>query len=55
MLIVEDADECLVQRGSDNMSTIASVLNISDGILGSILDVRVLATTNAEKEVGQKP
>lgn len=49
LLILEDADMCLVPRGSDNMSTISSLLNLGDGILGSLLDVRILATTNAKK------
>jgi hypothetical protein len=49
MLIIEDADYALVQRGEKNMNAISSMLNLGDGILGSILDVRILATTNAEK------
>lgn len=47
ILIVEDADECLVPRGGDNISSIRSLLNCCDGFLGSLLDLRVLATTNA--------
>jgi len=49
VFIVEDADECLSPRMNDNMSSIASVLNFSDGILGALLDVRIMATTNAKK------
>jgi hypothetical protein len=48
MLIIEDADRCLVKRDNGNMDAISSMLNLGDGILGSILDVRILATTNAE-------
>lgn len=48
LLVLEDADMCLVPRGTDNMSTISSLLNLGDGILGSLLDVRILATTNAK-------
>jgi len=47
VLIVEDADDCLVPRGTDNMSLIAVLLNLSDGIIGSTFDIRVLVTTNA--------
>jgi hypothetical protein len=47
ILIVEDADMCLAVRGGDNMGAISSLLNISDGILGNLLDIRILATTNA--------
>jgi|HubBroStandDraft_6_1064221.scaffolds.fasta_scaffold296553_2 hypothetical protein len=48
VLIVEDADDCLVPRGTDNMSQIAALLNLSDGLVGSAFDIRVLATTNAK-------
>lgn len=49
VFLVEDADDCLVNRGEGNMSTISAVLNLCDGILGSLLDIRVIATTNADK------
>jgi len=49
VLIVEDADEILQPRGSDNMSHISSLLNFGDGILGSALDIRIITTTNAKK------
>ena len=49
LLVLEDADMCLVPRGADNMSSISSLLNLGDGILGSLLDIRILATTNAKK------
>lgn len=48
-LILEDADKCLVARkDSNDTSIIQSLLNLSDGILGSLLDIRVVATTNAK-------
>lgn len=47
--IIEDADDNLVPRGSDNMSAISSLLNYTDGIFGSMLDLRIIATTNADK------
>lgn len=49
VLICEDADTILTRRGSDNMSAISSVLNLSSGILGDVVDVRILATTNAQR------
>lgn len=49
VLIVEDADECLVHREADNMSSISSILNFTSGILGDLLDIRIIATTNAKK------
>jgi hypothetical protein len=48
ILIIEDGDTCLVPRKSDNMSTITSLLNLSDGILGAIMDIKMIVTTNAE-------
>ena len=52
VLILEDADQCLAPRGPDNMSAISSVLNLGDGIFGSLFDVRIIATTNCEvKEI----
>jgi hypothetical protein len=54
-LVIEDADQCLVPRDKtgnirdSNMNAISSLLNLGDGILGSILDVRIIATTNAHE------
>lgn len=54
VLIIEDADKCLVPRAADNMGSIASILNLSDGIMGALLDIRIVATTNAElKEIDE--
>lgn len=47
VFIVEDADECLVSRGADNISAIRNLLNFCDGFLGTMLDVRIVATTNS--------
>lgn len=49
VLVLEDADRCLVTRADENMSLIQSLLNLGDGILGSLLDIRIVATTNAEE------
>lgn len=49
ILILEDADKCLVKRGEENMPSIQALLNLGDGILGSLLDIRIVATTNANK------
>jgi len=54
IMIIEDGDACLVPRKSDNISTISSLLNLSDGILGSIIDIKMIISTNAEiKEMDQ--
>lgn len=48
ILIIEDGDSCLAPRKSDNISSITSLLNLSDGILGSIIDIKMVITTNAQ-------
>ena len=50
VLVLEDADSCLAPRAADNMSAISSLLNCADGILGSMLDIRIIATTNQKTE-----
>ena len=49
VLVLEDADECLTKRAGDNMANISAVLNLSEGILSDTLDIRIVATTNAER------
>jgi hypothetical protein len=49
ILIIEDADSILITRGSDNMSSINALLNLTSGLLGDMIDIRVIATTNAKK------
>lgn len=48
VLVIEDADRCLSKRGADNLSALSNLLNMSDGIVGSLLDLRIVCTTNAE-------
>lgn len=54
VLVVEDADYALLDReersGGDRQGAtgaLASILNLSDGILGAQIDLRLVATTNA--------
>lgn len=47
ILIIEDADSVLAPRAADNMSAISSLLNYTDGIFGTLFDLRIIATTNA--------
>jgi SpoVK/Ycf46/Vps4 family AAA+-type ATPase len=47
-LIIEDADACLAPRMNDNISSISSLLNHTDGILGTLLDLKIIATTNQD-------
>lgn len=48
IFILEDADECLVERSDGNVSSVSALLNLTDGMLGKGLDLRILATTNNE-------
>jgi ATPase family associated with various cellular activities (AAA) len=50
VLIIEDADSCLTTRGSDNISAISTILNLSDGIIGNLLDLRIICTTNVDSK-----
>jgi hypothetical protein len=47
ILVVEDADEAIAKRDRGNLSEISSLLNFSDGIFGAVMDIRIIATTNA--------
>jgi hypothetical protein len=45
--IIEDAETLLMERGSDNHSSLSNLLNIADGFLGSFLKLHVICTLNA--------
>lgn len=47
VFIIEDADDCLVNRSVGGMSHIRTLLNYCDGFLGAMLDICVIATTNS--------
>jgi hypothetical protein len=49
VLIMEDADATISTRQIDNVSRLSDLLNMSDGLLGDMADIRVIATTNAKK------
>lgn len=51
VLILEDAEQAVQARGTGgNDSTVATLLNISDGILGSLLNISIIVTYNADKQ-----
>jgi hypothetical protein len=51
VLILEDAERAVQARGTGgDDSAIATLLSISDGILGSLLDITVIVTYNANKQ-----
>lgn len=47
ILILEDADQVLAPRQETDMQGISTLLNVTDGILGKIFNIRILATTNS--------
>ena len=49
-LLLEDADDCLIAREKNAAAkaSLAAVLNLSDGIMGATLNLRVIATTNQD-------
>ena len=49
VLVLEDADVALVNRSHGDCSALGDVLSIGDGLLGELADLRILATTNAER------
>ena len=49
VLVLEDADECLAPRMADNINSVATMLAFGDGILGAMMDIRIVATTNRKK------
>ena len=48
VLILEDADAALVRREQGDLCRISDVLNLGDGLLGELIDVRIVATSNAK-------
>ena len=48
VLVLEDADKLLAPRAKGtSLSGLSSALNMGDGLLSDLLDIRILATTNA--------
>ncbi len=48
ILILEDAESVLLVRGSDNRDRVASLLNLTDGMLGDALGLHVVCTLNGD-------
>lgn len=48
VIVAEDADAVLVAREEGNKASLSTLLNLTSGILGEMLDVRIIATTNAQ-------
>ncbi len=51
VLILEDAEQAIQSREEDsyNASTVSTLLNLADGILGNLLNITIIASYNAER------
>ena len=51
ILVIEDAEKIIGDRNNTHSSTgVSNILNITDGILGDILNISIIATFNMDKE-----
>lgn len=48
VLVLEDAESILHRRGDDNREKVATLLNLTDGMLGDALGLHVICTLNSE-------
>ncbi|HSY54661.1 MAG TPA: AAA family ATPase [Opitutaceae bacterium] len=48
ILILEDAESILHRRGEDNREKVATLLNLTDGMLGDALGLHVICTLNSD-------
>jgi hypothetical protein len=48
VLILEDAESVLLRRDDDNCEKVATLLNLTDGMLGDALGLHVVCTLNSE-------
>lgn len=48
ILILEDAESVLLRRNDDNREKVATLLNLTDGMLGDALGLHVVCTLNSE-------
>lgn len=46
VFLIEDADDCLGSRDSTNVNAVSALLNLGDGIIGAMMDIRLVCTTN---------
>jgi hypothetical protein len=46
VVVLEDSDEALMTRGSDNRDQVSAILNLSDGMLADFLRLQIICTIN---------
>lgn len=47
VFIIEDADNFLIKRNGQNNSAVSNILNSTDGLMGDVLNITIIATFNA--------
>jgi ATP-dependent 26S proteasome regulatory subunit len=50
VLVLEDADSVIAVRERDSMAALQTALNLGDGVLGDLINIRIIATTNSPLE-----
>lgn len=48
VVILEDAEHFLIERGADNASSASDLINAGDGLLGNFLQLHLICTVNCE-------
>lgn len=48
VLVIEDAENIIMDRRSNSSSSVSNLLNISDGLLADFLNVQIICTFNSE-------
>ncbi len=50
VLIMEDAENAILKRTEGNQSLVSTILNITDGVLGSVFNLNIILTYNTEEQ-----
>ncbi len=51
VIVIEDAEKALLARGSDSSSSlVSSILNLTDGIMGNVYNISIIATYNSPRQ-----
>lgn len=48
VLVIEDAEQALMNRGQDNRTIVSTLLNFSDGLLSDFLKMHIICTINCK-------
>lgn len=48
ILIIEDAEDCLINQGSTRDSKVSNLLNLTDGMLADVTNIHIICTFNVD-------